>query len=266
MSDEAKAGPRRANDGIGKILLVALSLCVVCSVVVSTAAVILRPLQDANKTLERKRNILSAAGLYRDGEDIDVLFQQVQTRLIDIATGEYVPDADAAAYDQRAAAKAPGTSIAISPQQDIAKIRRRAKHAPVYLVSDDNGTRSIVLPVHGYGLYSTLYGFAALAGDGNTVQGLRFYEHGETPGLGAEVDNPDWLAKWPDNLVFDDDGKVRLAVVKGTVDPASPDARHQVDGLAGATMTSRGVTNLIHYWLGEEGFAPFLARIRAEGE
>lgn len=264
MPDETNSAPQRANDSMGKILLVAVSLCVVCSIIVSTAAVALRPLQEANKTLERKRNILLAAGLYREDEDIDSLFEQVEIRLVDLASGEYVEGVDATAYDQYKAAKAPDTGVAIPRDKDVAKIRRRAKDVPVYLVRDSTGLRSVILPVHGYGLYSTLYGFIALSRDGNTVQGMRVYEHGETPGLGGEVDNPVWLDKWQNKLVYDENGQVRLAVVKGVVDRDSPEARYQVDGLAGATMTSRGVTNLIRYWLGEEGFASFLAKNRAE--
>jgi Na+-transporting NADH:ubiquinone oxidoreductase subunit C len=264
MPEEANTSTSPPNEGIGKILLVALSLCVVCSVIVSTTAVTLKPLQDANKVLDRKRNILLAAGLLREGEDIETLFKQVETKLVDLDTGTYVEGIDATTYDQRAAAKAPDTGIAIPPEADIAKIRRRAKYAPVYLVHDNTGLRSIILPVHGYGLYSTLYGYIALAGDGNTVQGLRFYEQGETPGLGGEVQNPVWLSKWQDKRVYDENGQVRLALVKGTVDPANPDAVYQVDALSGATMTSRGVTNLIRYWLGKDGFEPFLKKVRTQ--
>jgi Na+-transporting NADH:ubiquinone oxidoreductase subunit C len=264
VPEQPDTSPQRSNDTIGKILLVAVTLCVVCSVIVSTAAVTLRPLQEANKALERKRNILLAAGLLREGEDINSLFEQVDTRLVDLATGEYVEGVDATTYDQRAAAKAPKTSVTIPHDRDIAKIRRRARYAPVYLVRDNTGVRSVILPVHGHGLYSTLYGFIALSGDGNTVQGLRFYEHGETPGLGGQVDSPAWLDKWPGKRVYDEGGKVRLAVIKGTIERGTPEARYQVDGLAGATMTSRGVTNLVRYWLGEDGFEPFLARIHAQ--
>ena len=264
MPDEPSASGQSSKDSIGSILRVALSLCIVCSVVVSTAAVMLKPLQEANKALERKRNILLAAGLYREDEDINVLFEQVDTRLVELATGEFVEGVDAAAFDQGAAAKAPATSVAIPPDKDVAKIRRRAKDAPVYLVSDNTGLRSLILPVRGYGLYSTLFGFIALSSDGNTVQGMRIYEHGETPGLGGEVASPTWLGTWQGKEVYDEAGNVRLAVIKGAVDSGSPEARFQVDGLAGATMTSRGVTNLVSYWLGEEGFGPFLARVRAE--
>ncbi len=264
MPDETDSAPQQSKDSMGNILRVALSLCVVCSVIVSTAAVTLKPLQEANRVLEKKRNILMAAGLYREDADIDFLFEQVDTQLVDLATGEYVEGVDATLYNQYAAAKAPETRVDIPPEKDVAKIRRRAKDAPVYLVRDNMGIRTVILPVHGSGLYSTLYGFIALSRDGNTVQGMRVYEHGETPGLGGEVSNPAWLGKWQDKRVYDEDGKLRLTVIKGVVDEDTPEARYQVDGLAGATMTSRGVTNLVAYWLGEEGFAPFLAEIRAE--
>lgn len=261
MPEATSTLPQRRNDSMGMILRVALSLCVVCSVIVSTAAVTLKPLQEANKAVERKRNILLAAGLYREDEDINLLFEQVEIRLVDLATGEYVEGVDATAYDQYKAAKAPDTGVAIPRDKDIAKIRRRAKYAPVYLVRDSTGLRSVILPVHGSGLYSTLYGFIALSRDGNTVQGMRVYEHGETPGLGGEVDNPRWKALWRGRLAFDDGWEPAIKVKKGQAGPVEDDP-YQVDGLSGATITSNGVTELVQFWLGENGFGPYLEAFR----
>jgi Na+-transporting NADH:ubiquinone oxidoreductase subunit C len=255
----------RNNETIGKTLLVAVTLCLVCSLIVSTAAVTLRPLQAANKVLDMKRNILLAAGLLEDGADLESAFEQVQPRVVDLATGEYLEDADPALYDQRAAAGDPELSIAIPADKDLAKIRRRARYATVYLVEYSGGLRTVILPVYGAGLYSTLYGFVALAGDGNRVQGVRFYEHGETPGLGGEIDNPRWLAKWAGKRLADARGQLRISVVKGGIAPDSPEAHYQVDAIAGATITSRGVSNLMRYWLGEHGFGPFLAKFRSQG-
>ena len=258
-------GDMRNNDTVGKTMLVAVTLCLICSLVVSTAAVTLRPLQEANKVLDRKRNILLAAGLLEEGADVEYAFEQVQTRLVDLATGAYMEHTDPALHDQRAAAKDPELSVAIPPDEDLARIRRRTRTATVYLVEDSGGLRSVILPVYGAGLYSTLYGFIALAGDGNRVQGVRFYEHGETPGLGGEVDNPRWLAKWTGKQVADAQGQLRISVVKGGVAPDSPEVLYQVDAISGATITSRGVSNLMRYWLGEQGFGPFLAKIRSQG-
>ena len=107
-----------------------------------------------------------------------------------------------------------------------------------------------------------LYGFLVLEGDASTVVGLSYYDQKETPGLGGEVDNPKWKALWPGKQVYDQDGKVSIDIVKGGVDPASPLARHQVDALSGATLTSNGVENMLHFWLGEHGFGPYLSKIR----
>lgn len=251
-----------SNDGIGKTFLVAFLLCIVCSVIVSTAAVALKPAQEVNKTLDRKRNILQAAGMMQEGVSVEEQFAQVETRVVDMRTGRFTDEVDAASYDQRKAAKESDMSRALTTEEDIARIARLENYALVYLVSDEAGEiDKIILPVHGAGLWSTLYGFIALEADGNTVAGLGFYEHGETPGLGGEVDNPRWKALWPGKQVYRD-GDVALGLIKGAVDPANANAAWQVDGLAGATLTARGVTNLVQFWLGEQGFEPFLDNLK----
>ena len=252
-----------SNDGIKKTLIVAISLCFVCSVIVSTAAVVLKPAQEVNKTLDRKRNILAAAGMLDDSVSVEEQFSQITTRVVDLRTGQFTDEVDAARFDQRKAAKEPSTSERLTAEQDLAKIARRENYALVYLVEDEQGgVDKIILPIHGYGLWSTLYGFIALEADANTVAGLGFYEHGETPGLGGEVDNPRWKASWPGKEVYRD-GQVSVALLKGAVDPSNANAKWQVDGLAGATLTARGVTNLVQFWLGEDGFQPFLNNLKA---
>jgi len=251
------------NDSTAKTLVVALTLCLVCSVVVSTASLVLKPRQQANAAYDRKRNILEVAGLLRADADVDELFAQVETRLVALDSGDYVDQPSAAGYDQRKAARDPASSRALGAEQDIAGIGRRADYAPVYLVHAGGRLATVVLPVHGYGLWSTLYGFLALRGDGHTVLGLQFYEHAETPGLGAAVDSPQWRAQWAGKQAYGPQGEPWLEVIKGRV-TAGPDANHQVDGLAGATLTSRGVTNLLQFWLGEQGFGPYLQRLRRE--
>ena len=256
-----------SNDSTSKTLVVALALCIVCSVIVSAAVVILKPIQEINKTLDRKRNILAAAGMLEKNataEDINMQFSDINTRVVDLNTGKFADDAvDLARYDPLKAAKDPDLSEALTTKQDLAKISRREQYAVVYLVENPQGDiEKVILPIRGYGLWSTLYGFIALESDGNTIAGLGFYEHGETPGLGGEVDNPRWKAFWPGKQVYRD-GEVEIGLVKGSVDPADVDASWEVDGLAGATLTSKGVTNLVHFWLGKNGFAPFLNNLRA---
>ncbi|TXS92988.1 Na(+)-translocating NADH-quinone reductase subunit C [Parahaliea maris] len=252
-----------SNDGIKKTLIVAFSLCIVCSVVVSTAAVVLKPVQEVNKTLDRKRNILAAAGMLEQGVSVETQFEQVESRIVDLRTGKFTDEVDPKTFDARKAAKDPSMSETLSAEADIAKIKRRGDYAEVYLVSSASGDlEKIILPVHGYGLWSTLYGYMALESDLNTVIGLGFAEHGETPGLGGEVDNPSWKAKWPGKKVYKD-GEVELGLIKGTVDPSSANAAWQVDGLSGATLTSNGVSNLVQFWLGEQGYQPFIENLKA---
>lgn len=250
------------NDSPQKTLFVAVALCLVCSVVVSSAAVLLRPLQIENAALDRKRNIVEVAGLLGSDGDVEAAFKRVEARVVNLETGEFAEDVDPARYDQRKAAKDPKRSSALSRDEDIASISRRAQYATVYFVREGDAIRQVILPVHGYGLWSTLYGFLALKGDFRTVAGLKFYDHAETPGLGGEVDNPSWLAKWDGKVAFDESGKAIIEVIKGSVDATRPGAEHRVDGLAGATLTARGVDNLLKFWLGENGFGPFLARMR----
>ncbi len=275
----------QSNDSIGKTLLVAVALCLVCSVFVSGSAVSLRAKQNENKALDKQRNIVSVAGLDQPGKTTAEIFKaHIEARVVDLDSGRFTDEVDAASYDQRKASKDPAQSRALTKDVDIASIKRRERYATVYLTRNAGGDIDrIILPVRGYGLWSTLWGFLALEGDGNTVIGLSFYEHAETPGLGGEVDNPAWKAQWKGKKVYpaagadpamssatwrprkgaasiDDTPAIRLA--KGGADPNAADAVHKVDSLSGATLTSRGITSLLHYWLGEQGFSPFLKNLR----
>jgi Na+-transporting NADH:ubiquinone oxidoreductase subunit C len=156
--------------------------------------------------------------------------------------------------------------VVLTKEQDIASIKRRAKYATVYLVKDEQGKlQKVILPVYGYGLWSTLYGFLALQGDINTVVGLGFYEHAETPGLGGEVDNPAWKAQWVGKKIFDDQGNIAIRVTKSPVAESDPRAVYDIDALSGATLTSNGVNNLVHFWVGPDGFGPYLQKLRQGG-
>jgi Na+-transporting NADH:ubiquinone oxidoreductase subunit C len=251
-----------SNDSVQKTLFVAVALCLVCAVVVSAAAVALRPLQLANKSFDRRKNIVEVADLLQPGENVQEAVEEVEIRIVNLETGEYTDQFDPAAYDLRKAARDPALSEPIPPDLDIANIKRKAKYAPVYLIKEDGKIKIIILPVHGYGLWSTMYGFLALEGDTKTIHGLKFYEHAETPGLGGEITNPKWLAKWDGKVVYDEQWQPDIQVIKGTVDPNKPGAEHEVDGIAGATLTSRGVMHLMQYWLSDQGYGPFLARLR----
>lgn len=246
------------KESVQRTVVVALALCLVCSVIVSVAAVALRPAQVINEQANMQMNILQAAGLYDPAKSVQEQFKQVTPRLVDLSTGQFVEGMDPDAYNQRKASKDPSMNRVLSAEEDIASIKRQAKIAKVYLIENESQIEKIILPVHGYGLWSTLYGFVALEGDANTVAGLGFYEHAETPGLGGEVDNPNWKAQWTGKQVYEGDA-VAVRLVKGG---ASPSDTYGVDALSGATLTSRGVDNLIQFWMSDSGFKPFLDNVK----
>jgi len=254
-----------SRDSTAKILTVAFLLCVICSILVSAAAVGLSDRQERNKAAEKKKNILMAAGLYEENVPLDEQFSRIQTRIVDLQSGAFSSDYDVATFDSRVAAREPETRFVIPEGQDLAGIKAHSRYQDVYLVMDDDTLQQVILPVYGKGLWSTMYGFISLDVDMTTVIGFAFYEHGETPGLGGEIDNPNWKQLWPGKRIYDDQGKTRIKVLKGTVDRGSPDAIYQVDGLSGATLTARGVSNLLQYWMGQNGYQPLLAKLKREG-
>ncbi|WP_394250744.1 Na(+)-translocating NADH-quinone reductase subunit C [Vibrio profundi] len=249
------------NDSIKKTLFVVIALSLVCSIIVSTAAVVLKPKQQANAVLDQQTKILEVAGIELAGDVPALYAENIEPRLVDFATGDFV-DADASAYDQRKAAKDPAQSIKLSAEDDIAKIIRRANIGTVYLVKDGTETSKVIIPVHGNGLWSMMYAFVAVETDGNTVSGITYYEQGETPGLGGEVENPTWRAQFVGKKLFDENHQPAIQVVKGGAPQGS---EHGVDGLSGATLTSVGVQHTFDFWLGEMGFGPFLAKVRDGG-
>lgn len=254
-----------SRDSTGRVLSVAFLLCVICSILVSAAAVGLSSRQERNKVEEKKKNILQAAGLYEAGIPVEDQFSKIQSRIVDLQTGQFSSDFDTTSFDSRSAARDPETRYRIPTALDLAAIKIRSRYMDVYLVMAEDKLQQLILPVHGKGLWSTMYGFISLAVDFSTVNGFAFYEHGETPGLGGEIDNPSWKKQWPGKKIYDDAGNTRIEVLKGRVDRTSENAIYQADGLAGATLTARGVGNLLKYWLGDNGYKPFLEKLKKEG-
>lgn len=249
------------KDSVGKTFAIIGGLCLVCSILVSGAAVGLRPWQEQAKAQDRQSNILTVADLPVDNV-ARTYRERIEARLVDLASGRFVAG-DADQYDMRSAAKDARLGEGIPAELDVAGLRRRARLAPVYLVRDAQGeVERLILPVYGQGLWSTMYAFIAVAPDGNTVKGITYYEHGETPGLGSEVENPRWQALWPGKQLYDEQGRVALRVIKGH---AAEGDKHRIDGLSGATLTSNGVQHTFEYWMGPHGYGPFLEAIRKGG-
>ncbi|MGO2884709.1 MAG: Na(+)-translocating NADH-quinone reductase subunit C [Psychrobacter celer] len=254
-----------------KTISVALTLCLVCSVLVSAVAVGLKPAQIENARLDRNKNILVAAGMYNaesdTASDVAERFKDFDVEIIDLNTGDYLDDdalkaagiPDRNAYDASQATKNQALSEDLG-DNDPAGIGRKPKYAKIYVKSDDTGNPElVVLPIQGYGLWGTIYGFLTLESDMNTIKGISFYEHKETPGLGARIEEPEWRAQWSGIQSYDEDGNVATGVTK-----AGTPKDNWVDGISGATLTGRGVSNMIQFWLGEQGYKPYLDKLRQD--
>jgi len=242
-----------SRDSIRNTLLVAVGVSFVCSILVAATAVALKPVQQRNEDEYRQRIILDVAGLMQPDVSIETLFAAIETRMVEIESGDYV--SELAASDTE-------LNVAIPAELDIANIRQRAVYSPVYLVKEEGELQQIILPVYGSGLWSTMYGYLSVATDGSTVNGLRFYSHAETPGLGDQIDKPAWRAQWVGKQLYDDNGVARIEVVRG----ASQDrnSSYEIDGLSGATLTGRGVSQLVRFWVGPLGFGPYLQKIQSQ--
>lgn len=246
------------RNSVSNVIRVALGVCLVCAVIVSTVAVTLRPLQQENRAAFRQLNVLQAAGIYEAGMDVTDAFERIERRIVEFDTGEYVDPPGG--FDPVRAVRDPAQSRTLSG--DPAGIGRRAHYGEVFLARDQLGElERVILPVHAYGLWSTMYAFLALEPDLKTVAGISFFEHGETPGLGGEIENPRWQESWVGQRVRNDDGELVFRVDRGPTPEGVPDAEHRVDGLTGATITARGVQNMVHFWLGEQGYGPYLERL-----
>lgn len=245
------------KETLGGTIGIVVAVCLACSVVVSGAAVGLRSIQQVNAKLDEQSNILTAAGLIDKAQsksDIQTVYDEfVEERFVDLATGEYVQASEVGPdYDMYKAAKVPELSTEVTDSP--VGFSRRPDVATVYLVKSDGAkVDRIILPVHGSGLWDLMYGFLALDSDGNTIKELIYYNQKETPGLGGEIQNPAWQAKWNGKKLFNG-GEVAISVEKGEHkgDP------YTVDGLSGATLTSNGVKNTLQYWAGENGYGQFL--------
>lgn len=262
-----------SSDSTKKTILVALGVCFVCSILVASAAVSLSTRQAENKQLDKIKNILDAGGIDYENKNPKELYDKlIKAVTVELESGNIIDPTSKSDllkpenFDIKKLSNNAELSTSIPPEEDIAGIKRKPTHMIVYEVVDDNGEiEKYIFPVHGKGLWSTLYGFISFDNELKKVEGITFYEHGETPGLGGEVDNPLWKNTWKDKKAFDENGNYIIEVLKGKVDKSNPAAVHQIDGLSGSTITTRGVDNLLKYWLGENGYSAFLKKVREGG-
>ena len=248
---------------------VALAVSLVCSILVSATAVSLHERQEENRSGSTLRTILTDLDLIREGERIARAMERAEAQLVELATGEILPPEqydetlNLEDFDIQFLSSHPEYGRDIPDGKDLARINRMPKYMKVFTVRERDGeaVEKYAFQIYGRGLYSTMYGVLALKPDLRTVDSITFYDHGETPGLGGEIENSSWKRSWRGKEALDGSGKVLIEVLDGPVDPSRPGAQHQVDGLSGATYTTRGVDNLVKFWLGEEGYGPYIRKL-----
>ena len=250
------------NESVIKTIGVAFAVCLVCSLIVSASAVSLREQQKENKLNDRRVKILEVADIkIEPNQTIAEAFNKLEQKFIDFNTGKLMDEYNnfnIDEYDQLISLKDSTLSSPVPKSEDIAIIKNRENVGKIFILrDDDDNIDKLILPIRGYGLWGTLYGYISLASDLNTINGIEFYEHKETPGLGAEVENEEWKNIWKGKILYNKDGGVELKVVKG-----ASSNKYEVDGLSGATLTSNGVSNMIEYWLGPEAYGPALKIVK----
>lgn len=250
------------KDSFVGTMIFTVTLCLLCSFMITGTAELLKERKLVKKRDELKRNVLIAADVDINDHDFRAIFDKdVKSMLVSLDTGVTETNAGVLDFDERLAAINPETSHKLKRKKDKAKIKTRADKVRVFKVFDDNGKlASVVVPIYGKGLWSMIYGYVALQPDFNTIENVVFYEHGETPGIGDFLNDPDWTDKWHGKQIFDANGKVSFKIVKGG---AKAGDVHGVDAVSGATMTGRGVQRSVQFWFGAQGFEMFFNKLKA---
>ncbi|MFN4154636.1 MAG: FMN-binding protein [Paracoccaceae bacterium] len=243
------------NESRTKTIIIAFLVAAVCALLVSGATVLLRPIQTANRAAEEQTRI---EALVRGIPGMTELLAQsggtLSTVVIDLAKGRAAGDVTA---DTLAAALADTSNwTRLAPAADPAGLGQRPNFAQVFLLRDGDDISLVLLPMTGLGYGGRIDAILALRGDMNTIAGIAITSHSETPGLGGRIEEPAWQAGFPGIELRDSTGDLRFAVAR-----AQASSPHEVDGITGATRTGRGMTNMVRFWLGRDGYGPLIKAI-----
>jgi len=212
------------------IVLYAAAITVVCGGALAFASISLRDKQQANIEHERKQNILATVIELKETDNVEELYaNRIKEIVIDF---------------QGNVNNVKASSIDIANEY---KKKPEERLLPVYEfrnVDDSTKVDNAVMPVYGYGLWNYIWGFVALQSDLNTVQGVKFEHASETPGLGARITEVEIQARYKGKKVFEGEDLSSVVMMKGegfdyTNEP------HKVDGMSGATLTAKGVNNML---------------------
>jgi len=252
------------NESLSKTLLVALAVIFLCSLMVSGAITLLRPIQLEQRAPQNLLYILQTAGLVDFSKtqlkQVEVFeqFKKVEIRILDLNKSSLVNKTEKKDYYYRQSMSDPSACTKLIKKDDLAQLEQRPHKIPTYWIHSAISKTKLVVPIYGKGMWSMIHGYIALEKDFNTISGIYFYEQGDTPGIGELIQDPKWLASWQGKQLYNVEGILTLSV--NTNDSLS--STHQVDGITGATKTVIGVNNLIQFWFGNHGYRKFLLKQR----
>jgi Na+-transporting NADH:ubiquinone oxidoreductase subunit C len=219
----------------GYIVMYAAAITVVCGGLLAFASISLKDKQDANIALEQKKNILSSVLTLEEGTNIvDLYSKQVKGFVID--------------YNGNVKQGMKPEDVVVAGEY---KKKPQDRLLPVYEFrsqTDSTKVEYAVMPVYGYGLWNNIWGFVAVKSDFNTIQGVKFQHAGETPGLGARIESEEVQERFKGKTIFDNGALTSVAIQKGEGHDYSKDP-HKVDGMSGATLTGKGVNNMLKDYL-----------------
>ncbi|MDO5603652.1 MAG: FMN-binding protein [Paracoccus sp. (in: a-proteobacteria)] len=245
------------NDSRGKTVGMAFVVAAVCAIAVSSATVVLRPIQSANRAAEQQARLESLVAAIPGMTELLAASPDaaLSTAVINISTGR----ADAAITPETLAGALQNNDnwTVLTAAQDTAGIGSRPDLTQIYLLRRDDRIELLILPMVSQGYNGPIEAMLALRGDLATIAGLTVTRQSETPGLGARIEEAAWQAQFPGTRASAPDGTLRFAVARG---PAA--SEFEVDGITGATRTSNAMTQMLRFWLGPDGYGPLLDAIR----
>ncbi len=245
------------NDSRVKTLAIAFIVSAICALMVTAATVVMRPIQAQNRAAEQQARLEGLIAAVPGMADLVASAggEALTTVVVDLERGAAATDVSP--ENLQAALSEPSNWTELAAAEDIAGIRTRPRFVQIYLLRDGERVSLAILPVVGTGYNGRIQALLAMNGDMQTLAGIAITEQSETPGLGARIEEPRWQQTFAGKQLFDATGGTRFAVARG---PARTD--FEVDGITGATRTSNGITQMVRFWVGANGYGPLMAAIR----
>lgn len=220
--------------------LFSAAMVVVVATLLAIASESLKPFQQSNVRKEKMQNILASCGIEVTRDEAEAAYQKYIVE-------EIMLNGDGSIMEGNEQ-----TPFEVDVLLEYKSGGQR--NYPLFVCKLDNGQKNYVIPMVGKGLWGPIWGYAAIGGDFNTIQGATFDHKGETPGLGAEINKDDFEDQFEGEQIFDQDGEfVSVKVIKGGADASDV---HGVDAISGGTITSNGVSEMLERTF--ETYKPYL--------